>query len=278
MMTFTLYPNDKAFAADTMELLLENEAQNNHLVSFALKEEDKSGWLFASVKDSAGGVVLTAGYTPPYNIVLYETRNTPNNRAVTLLSRELKAMGTAFPGVNAEQSLARRFAEVHADGFHCNLSMNIMRLDTLCEESPKASGYSRQLREDDLFWLPYWNRAFREECHIEVHDVQTCVEDCKWRLSNGKRFYVWEDGHPVAIAAHGRDTLTGAAVNFVYTPPHYRGKGYASSVVYKLSRDLLESGKRFCCLYADARNPISCGVYRKLGYRDICVYDDLKFD
>ncbi|MDR1669164.1 MAG: GNAT family N-acetyltransferase [Oscillospiraceae bacterium] len=275
-MTFTHYQSGKAFAADALEILLENEAQNNHLVNFAVREADKPDWLFASVKDDAGSVVLSAACTPPYNIVLYETGNKPNDEAVKLLSRELKAMGYPLPGVNAEQSLARRFAEAHTERFHRHMSMNIMRLDTL-RESQKAPGGYRALGEGDLYWLPYWEYAFRVDCGIEMCDMPACAENCARRINSGYRFYTWEDTHPVSIAAHGRDTLNGAVVNFVYTPPHYRGKGYASSVVSALSRDLLDSGKTFCCLYADAQNPISCGIYRKLGYEDLCVFDDIKF-
>jgi predicted GNAT family acetyltransferase len=67
-------------------------------------------------------------------------------------------------------------------------------------------------------------------------------------------------------------------VNGVYTPNHYRGKDYASSVVAELSRMLLERGNKFCCLFADAKNPISCSIYRKIGYYDLCVFDELKFE
>jgi len=79
------------------------------------------------------------------------------------------------------------------------------------------------------------------------------------------------------MAVSGRNTQNGAVVTNVYTPPHYRGKGYATSVVAQLSKDLLERGNKFCCLFADALNPISCGVYRKIGYKDVCVYDEIKF-
>ncbi len=66
-------------------------------------------------------------------------------------------------------------------------------------------------------------------------------------------------------------------VNAVYTPPHYRGNGYASSVVAELSQILLDRGNQFCCLFADAKNPISCGIYRKIGYENQCIMDELKF-
>lgn len=52
----------------------------------------------------------------------------------------------------------------------------------------------------------------------------------------------------------------------VYTPVEERGHGYAKAVVAHLSEMQLKAGKKMCCLYADARNPVSNSIYRKIGY------------
>ena len=277
-MKFTRYENTEAFAADTLEILLENEVQNNLPISFiGNKTADKSNWLLASVKDANGGVVLTAACTPPFNIMLYETGNCPNDAAVTLLCNEIKNIGFAPPGILAEQGLARRFAETYTGGggFHRHTSMNIMMLDKV-NDLGKAPGRCRPLREDDLFFVPYWERAFQEECRTEVFEIPINAERLKGQLGKDIH-YIWEDGCPVSQAVNGRSTQNGAVVNYVYTPPYYRCKGYASSVVAELSRVLLERGNKFCCLFADAENPISCGIYRKIGYHDLCIFDEIKF-
>jgi len=112
---------------------------------------------------------------------------------------------------------------------------------------------------------------------VEVYDIQTNVCRLKERL--GKETHViWENKYPVSQAVHGRSTQNGAVVNGIYTPPHYRGRGYATFVVAELSQMLLERGNKFCCLFADASNPISCGIYRIIGYGDLCVFDDIRFD
>ncbi len=38
-------------------------------------------------------------------------------------------------------------------------------------------------------------------------------------------------------------------VNFVYTPPELRRRGYATECVAKLSKNILEEGNRFCFLF-----------------------------
>ncbi|MCL1807161.1 MAG: GNAT family N-acetyltransferase [Oscillospiraceae bacterium] len=277
-MNFIRYESAEAFGADTLEILSEHEMQNNLLISFILGGGDKKDWFFAAVKDGAGSVLLSAAWTGlPFNIVLYETNNKPNDAALTLMAAELKGLALPFPGVLAEQGLARRFAQIYAERQNVTLSMNIMRLDKVIPVE-KSPGFARPLTESDLFFVPYWERIFCEDCHVEVFDIPTNTEQLRQRLADSKQHHlIWEDGFPVSQAAHTRSTQNGAVVNWVYTPPHYRGKGYASSVVAELSCRILEEYK-FCGLFADAANPISCGIYRKLGYYDLCVYDSVTFE
>ena len=278
-MKFERYDNTTAFGADVLEILLQNEVLNNLPVSFIKNEynHDTSKWLMAAVKDDTGGILLTAVCTPPFNIVLYETGGRQNDAAVSFLSKELKAMPFTLPGVLAEHDLAKRFAEIHAENrHHLHLSMNIMRLDKV-SEIQKAPGRCRVLTEDDLFYTPYWERAFGEDCRVEVFDITTSAERIKKRIGRDVH-YIWEDKTPVSQAVYGRPTENGAVINGVYTPPHYRGQGYASSVVSELSQMLLDRGNKFCCLFADTQNPISCGIYRKIGYKDLCVFDEIKFN
>ena len=278
-MNFIKYDSIETFGADALEILLENEVQNNLPISFIINEHkhNTSNWLLTTIKDETGGVALVAACTPPFNIVMYETGNKPNNTAIKLLSDELKSMNYSLPGVLAEQGLARRFAEIHVGegGFHRHISMNIMRLDKV-NEITKAPGSFRPLQESDLFFVPYWERSFGEECKVEVYDIPTNVERIKTRLGNDTHL-IWEDDYPVSQAINSRNTQNGGGINGVYTPPHFRGKGYASSVVAELSKNLLDLGSKFCFLFADAENPISCGIYRRIGFYDLCVFDEIKF-
>jgi uncharacterized protein len=68
-----------------------------------------------------------------------------------------------------------------------------------------------------------------------------------------------------------------AVVNEVYTPPYFRGKGYASSCVVGLSDHMLESGYKSCSLFTDLNNPVSNSIYMKIGYKPICDYVNISF-
>ena len=45
--------------------------------------------------------------------------------------------------------------------------------------------------------------------------------------------------------------VTAIGVAFVYTPPYFRGKGYASSCVAQISQMALDKGFTKCVLYTD---------------------------
>jgi predicted GNAT family acetyltransferase len=59
-------------------------------------------------------------------------------------------------------------------------------------------------------------------------------------------------------------------VNYVYTPPELRGRGYASACVASLTEQLLDEGHALCCLYTDLSNPTSNKIYQASGYRPVC--------
>ena len=69
------------------------------------------------------------------------------------------------------------------------------------------------------------------------------------------------------MAAWAGPTPNGVRVNFVYTPPGFRCRGYGSTLVASLSRHLLNSGRKFCCLFTDRANPTSNRIYQRIGYR-----------
>jgi predicted GNAT family acetyltransferase len=78
---------------------------------------------------------------------------------------------------------------------------------------------------------------------------------------------VWDlDGEVVSMAAVTRRTPWSASVGLVYTPPHLRGRGFASAVVAELSQRELDGGVQYCSLLADLANPTSNRIYAAIGY------------
>ena len=296
-MEFRRYDDVGAFSSDVLDLLLENELLNNLPISILTGTRDRyaTGWLMATVVDK-GMITHAALCTKPFNLLLCEAGNTRRGGSrqdgdrqdgVELLAREIRRLGVDPPGLLAERGLARRFADAYTGGRvtigdntggHMAViekSLVVMRLDKL-DGYEKAPGYCRTLTALDMYFVPYWERSFSEECRTNAFSISETAERISTRIIKNTH-YIWEDQMPVSQAVNGRNTPNGAVINMVYTPPHFRGRGYATSVVAKLSGALLDSGKDFCCLFADAGNPVAQNLYRKLGYYDVYTFDDITF-
>jgi predicted GNAT family acetyltransferase len=137
-----------------------------------------------------------------------------------------------------------------------------------------SAGSFRLARSEDLPLLQEWGRAFIEEVDVVYReDPADTVRD----LWGKERLFVWEDGEVVSMAAFSGPTAHGVRINFVYTPKEERGRGYASSTVMRLSERLLASGRKFCFLFTDRKNPTSNRIYERIGYRRVSDWIEMSF-
>ena len=150
-----------------------------------------------------------------------------------------------------------------------------MRLHELTKVSFPAvlpPGALRKATEADLPLAREWVDAFVRDVGLAV-----AVPDMAQRLVARGLLFFWIDaGRECAMVSSSRETPSGCAINMVYTPPQFRRSGYATAAVATLSDALLQSGRRFCCLYTDIANPTSNSIYAKIGYRPI--RDDVEID
>jgi uncharacterized protein len=93
------------------------------------------------------------------------------------------------------------------------------------------------------------------------------------RLTAATDLTVWErDAEVVSMAAVVRRTPWSSSIALVYTPPEFRGRGFASATVAELSQRELDSGKAWCSLFTDLANPTSNHIYTEIGYEPACDF------
>jgi len=279
-MKFNLYTGIDGFKADVYDILLEDEVCNNLPIGIINgKSDTAANWLLSTVTDDLGVIVLIAVCTPPFNLLLVEpARPGDDGSALKKLSGGLKDIGFTLPGILAKNGLARRFANEYS-GINAGVlksSLVLMKLDKP-EEYNKAPGFCRFLTEEDLLFTPSWEHEFCIDCNLPLYTPKENEDRIRSRLGKDSHF-IWVDKEPVSQAVYGRETPNSAVVSWVYTPPQLRERGYATSVVAEVTKSMLKRGKKSCCLFADAANPTSRSVYRKLGYHDLCMFDEIKFD
>ncbi|MDD4295944.1 MAG: GNAT family N-acetyltransferase [Ruminiclostridium sp.] len=288
-MQFRLYTDVHEFYSDTYNVLMRHEAQNmiplgNIIIGYEGKDKttwrDPVNWLMATVSD-AEGIQLTAIMTPPHNITLYATDNIINPKAINCLIDGLKDQ--EIPGVTTEKTLAEYFAKEYTAQkgltFKTTMSQRIYELKAV-NPDVKQFGVVRLLDEKDMHFFPYWAEAFNAaNCYGKTEmSIPQDSKSYRYRLSTKKLYVLEDNGIPVSMAGFTREMQTAIGVAYVYTPPYYRGNGYASSCVAQISQIALDNGFTKCVLYTDLLNPTSNSIYQKIGYTAVCDSLMLKFE
>ncbi len=263
--------NPRVFLARHGAWLKAHPAEHNVILSMCQSSErmmargEVPDIRFVTLSDE-GETIVTAVQMPPHNLVLSRA----SGDDVAFLAERMAERNPVFPAIVGPSAVASSFADhwSRLTGQKANEYMDQIIYSLKSVRFPDAvAGTFRLARADEAPLLSAWMRAFALDSlpkaeHLSEADALKRTED---RIAQGS-LAVWDvDGQPVSQAGvSGTDSV--ARVSLVYTPPDMRGKGYASAVVARLSQQLLEQGRQMCCLYADARNPVSNSIYRKIGY------------
>lgn len=287
-MEFKRYTDVHAFYDDTYDVLMRDEAQNliplgNTIIGHEGKDKtgwrDPENWMMATVSDESG-IRLTALMTPPHNITLYATDNKADEGAIACLIDGLEDI--VIPGVTTEKGLAEFFAKEYTARkgltFTTAMSQRIYEL-TKVNPNVKPFGSVRLLEEKDMPFFPYWLEAFYAQSSYGNMNmpIPEDAEKYHYHLAGQKIYILEENGLPVSMAGYTRTMQTAIGVAYVYTPPYYRGRGYATACVAQISQMALDKGFKRCVLYTDLKNPTSNSIYQKIGYVPVCDSLMLKF-
>jgi predicted GNAT family acetyltransferase len=268
------YKNATEFLKNTEKYLVNDEVRYGLILGIAKALEimpqrygEEKPW-FCSV--GTGDIINAVSIrTPPHMVILAHFSGDIKTVVETLVeavSRDFKSI----PGVIGDKELADLFAKRWCEQYSVKIkdimAQRIYRLDKV-NDIPPAPGRFRAATMADKELVVKWFHAFHIDIGAEARGEP--MNDVTIGLKDG-RVFLWEDGQPVSMALKTRPTDRGMSVGGVYTPPELRGKGYATSCVAELSRNILQSGKEFCTLYTDLANPTSNSIYMKMGYKPVC--------
>lgn len=233
----------------------------------------------ALVEAEGGATVAASVMTPPHGLVLALT---DSREALTLIARDVCAFRPDMPGVTGPVPVGEQFSEIWREltrqPFRKNMAERIYRLNAV---TPPANipGAMRRVREADRELLRAWITAFQQEAfgEVNVEVVERSVNNMLTLPPDVRGTFLWEDPAPVSLVSYGGPTPNSMRIGPVYTPPEYRGHGYASVLTAAVSQYLLDSGRKFCTLFTDLANPTSNKIYQAIGYRPVCDVDEYKF-
>jgi predicted GNAT family acetyltransferase len=274
-----------AFADRVTPLLVRREAENNlilgRLSEFASGDAPAPGTLLLSIEEDGGGElpkgepVAAAVMVPPNPLVMTRA----STGAIDALVRHLVEQCVRLPAVAAPDATARAFAlawsAATGASHRSEFALGLFQLTKLEPPPVPAPGHFRPAVEADVNALVPWADAF----FAETRHTSDARGEITQRVREG-RLFLWcgPAGDPVCMAGCAGPTPNGIRVNFVYTPPEHRGRGYATTCVAALTRRLLDSGRTFCFLFTNLENPAPNRIYPRLGYRHVCDFRHVRFE
>lgn len=238
---------------------------------------------FAAVMNG-DDIVAAAIMTPPHGVVLYIAPALDSREALTValtpIAHNLRHDRWPVPAVNGPAAAAECFAAIWSTlvGVTHELAM-ATRVFTLHEViHPQYSpGHLQRATVANHELAVQWSREFAWEAeHNEEVDSDRLHKTVAQKIADGQ-LYFWFDRVPVSMVGLTRPTARGISIGPVYTPPEFRGRGYASSAVAHLSQQMLDSGKEFCSLFTDLANPTSNHIYQEIGYRAVVDFQVCRF-
>ena len=164
------------------------------------------------------------------------------------------------------QRLAEDYRRCSGRAGTCRVRMRVFQLTRVIRPL-LATGALHQATEDDRQRYSQLLRDFDASIGQSIEEDYLARAD---RIIGEGRGYLWMDQEAVSMALWTGRTPRGVRIGSVYTPPEFRGRGYASNLVAELSQRLLDEGRTFCFLNTDLANPTSNSIYQKIGYRPVC--------
>lgn len=257
--------------------LMKDEAEYNLILALMDKlRRDNHGFgdpmFLASIEDG-GEVVGCAWRTPPYSLGLTRL---PADSIPLLVEKAAEVYGS-LPAVLGAGAEARAFADCWSRLQGCawspGIRFGIHTLHRLEFPARSPQGRFRPATGQDAGLLADWFARFTAETGMTPRDDKAHTAS----LIEQGNLFLWEDSEPRCMAARVGKTPHGVRIGGVYTPLEWRNSGYASVTVASLCLHAMEAGSRFCFLYTDLDNPVSNGVYRKIGFKPVSDVLECRF-
>lgn len=270
-MEFKKYDDPKEFIAENETLILEKEWLNNLMVGNykdALNLGIDENWILARITNNDKTELIML-LRRPWRLLLYSPTDNCSDELFKFAAEELYKIDKNIPGVNAENTIGKKFAECYckiaSKKYNKHLAMRILLLEKLAAPMLQDDVIYRKAKLEDKEVLKGFVKDFHEEALHEEKSDEELEESFYKNLEKG--YYVLEkDGKIVAQTVSTRKLEKGKTISGVFTAKEERGKGYAYNLVYRASKEFLDNGAEYCVLFTDDTNPISNHVYEKIGY------------
>jgi uncharacterized protein len=271
------YKTPQQFLDETESLLEKKELENNLILGicnqFTNKTAEQENCVFInSVRDHQ--IKASSIKTADKAIVSGISREVAHLKELADYYLENKI---ALKGVFGENFFAKKFSDFYDKEYVTEMTLILHQLISVNNLAP-APGRFKMAGKRDIAQITDWTLQFEKDAKATlVHNREQILQTVQERTALGNIFKWTDQGKILSIAAINRKTKNSGIVGLVFTPEEYRGKGYATSLVQKLSEYILQKGFKYCGLFTDKANPASNHIYQKIGYKPVTEFTDTRF-
>ena len=277
------FQNASDFLGKTITDLAKDETRNNLMLGLALRLQDEphayteQNPLMAIVSEGYGKIDAMAIMTPPFPMIVHS--EPINQEALETLADALLTNGWQIPGVNGVSDASDAFAQIWKEktGQDARLLVNLRAYELHKVESLEyPPGEMRIATEGDAQKAVDMHNAMQDELVSRPGNPAT-LENVLNSIHLKRTFFWVVDGEVVSQTNVNRPQIKGICISGVYTPPEFRGKGYARALVAEVSNEMLLRGYELTNLFTDLANPTSNKIYQEVGYKPVCDYHQYSF-
>lgn len=226
-------------------------------------------------RDDDGAVVGCALRTAPYRLIVSPM---PAD-AARAVGEAVSVVDPGLPGINGPHDVVEAcYAGLGASKPYRVTMRDVVYVLGTYVPPPAVRGAARRATVDEVSMLDDWTHQFLIDAGLPIIDVHASVAP---RIAAGA-LWLWDvDGTPVAMAGHAdlvdTPSATVARIGPVYTPEPLRRQGFGAAISAAVIEDLQRRAS-VLMLFADAANPASNGVYRRLGFEAVAELVETSLD
>lgn len=277
MMELKKYKTKKEFCDENLLLLEKEEALNNIMIGVILsaEEDEIANWLLARIEDEGLVQMIIIINRPRNGLLMYSPTNNCSDEICKYIAYKINELEINLLEINSRKELCEKVAKYYVDITHKKIKTKkdkyILELTKLNENLDLHDLEMIQVEDNfnEMGKICDNIREFQEDAHKEIITHEEAKSHADIHIKKGLYLFKNHENEIVMQAITSRKLSNGYVIGAVITPKAHRGKGYAKTGMYILSKKLLNDGAKVLALYTNAKNPISNHVYEKIGYERI---------
>lgn len=266
-MKVSVYNDSASFLADCRPLLEKDEAFNNGMLSIMSLIDagsdifERPAWL-ATIEDD-NEIIGCAVHARPDGLHVSEIPEAAVPVLFDAIDKDVGMPHRIMASQANSESLSRMWREKAGANVTLSTRWHVYRLDELVPPKRRTDGVLRKGRAKERELVAEWGRHYGDEKPAPVD-----VSDFMVRKLNDGDLFVWDDDGAKTILTLSGKMGKCVRISAVYTPPEFRGRGYASTATADLSQLQFDSGFGALTLTAMIDDPAE-RIYIRLGYEEI---------